>query len=81
MFPPAIDPAIHHSISSTITSTVATAMAGAQTKYDEEMLALYEMIEISLLFRESGFSTSPPNPNASSKVAPPADLPSKATEK
>lgn len=61
MFPPVIDPAMHHSIFSTVTSAVATAMAGAQTKHDKEMLALYEMIKISLLFRESGSSISPPD--------------------
>ena len=45
------------------------------------MLALREMIEKSLLLRESPSITSPPNPDASPKALPAADSLSKATER
>ena len=80
MPPPMMDPAIQHSISNAVTSAVAAALASVQIKHEEEMLALYKIIEKALLLRESGSSTPPSDPNASSKLSPPADLPSKSTE-
>ena len=79
--PPAIDPTIQQLIFSAVTSAIAAAMAFAQAKHEEDMLVLREMIKNALLFRESGSSIPPSNPNASSKLAPPADLPTKSTER
>lgn len=76
-----MDPAIQHLISNAITFAVAAAMASAQTKHKEEMLALRKMIEKALLLKESGSSTPPPDLKAFSKLSPPADLPSKSTER
>lgn len=81
IFLPAIDLAVQHLISSAVTSAVAAAMASAQTKHKEKMLALRKMIEKTLLLRESGSSTPPLDPNASSKLSSPADLPSKSTKR
>lgn len=81
MFPPVIDLAIQHLISSAVTSAVVAVMASAQTKHKEKMLALREMIEKALLLRESGSSTPLLDPNASSKLSLPADLPSKSTKR
>ena len=77
----AIDPIIYYSISSTITSAVATALAFAQTKHKEKMLALREMIEKAMLLRESSSPTPPSNPNMSSKLYLPADLPLKSIKR
>ena len=81
MPPPTIDPAIQHSIYNPVTSAVAAALASAQTKHEEEILALREMIEKALLLIESGSFTPPSNPNASSKLSSPADLLLKSTER
>ena len=81
MLLPAMDPAIQHSISNAVTSAVAATLASAQTKHKEEMLALCKMIEKALLLRESGSSTLPSDSNASSKLFPSADLPSKSTKR
>lgn len=78
---PVMDSVIQHSISSAITSAVIANITSAQTRHKKEMLTLRRMIEKTLLFRESGFSTFLSDPNASSKVFLPADLPSKAIEK
>ena len=56
-------------------------MAFAQIRYKEEMLALRKMIKKALLFRESGSSTPPTDPNKSSKHSTPVDLPLKSTER
>lgn len=77
----AMDSTIQHSISSAITSVVAAVMAFAQAKHKEDILALREMIEKALLLRESGSSTPPFDPNASSKLASLAELPTKSTER
>lgn len=50
-----------------------------QTKHEEKMLALWEMIKKSLLFRDSASSTRFPDPNASSKAFLLTNLWSKAT--
>ena len=76
-----MDPTVEQSIVSTVTSAIAAAVDVIQTKHKEEMLALREMIEKSLLLREFSSSTSPPDPNASSKALPPVDLQSKATNR
>lgn len=76
-----IDPMIQYSISSTVTSAVAAAIASTQAKHEEDMLALCEMIKKALLFRESGSSTPPSDPNTSSKLALPTDLSMRSTKK
>ena len=75
-----MDPAIQHSISNAVTFAVVAALASVQIKHKEEMLALREIIEKALLLKESGSSTPLSDPNASSQLSPPADLPSKSTE-
>lgn len=76
-----MDSTIQHLISNAITFAVAAAIASAQIKHEEEMLPLCKMIKKALLLRESGSSTPLFNPNASSKLSPPADLPSKSTKR
>lgn len=73
-----MDPAVEQSIANAVTSAVTVAVDTIQAKHEEEMLALREMIKKSLLFKDSASSTSPPDLNASSKLSPPADLPSKS---
>lgn len=76
-----IDPMVKQSIASAVISTVTIAVDDIQTKHEEKMLALQEMIEKSLLLRHSFFSTSSLNTNASSKVLPLTNLQSKATDR
>ncbi len=76
-----MDPAVKQSITNAVTSAVTAAIGTIQAKHEEEMLALREMIEKSLLLKDSASSTSPPDLNASSKLSPLADLPSKSTER
>lgn len=45
------------------------------------MLSLREMIEKSLLFRDSPLTTPPPNPDASAKVFTPPNNPPKTAER
>lgn len=72
-----MDSAVEQSIASAIT----VAIAAIQTKHKEEILALREMIEKSLLLRDSVSSTPLPNLNASSKALPPTDLQLKTTDR
>lgn len=81
VLPPAIDPVIQHLISNAVTSAIAAVMTSVQTKHKEEMLAIRKMIEKSLLLREFGSSTPPPDLNTSSKVFLPADLQLKSTKR
>ena len=76
-----MDLAVEQSIASAVTSAVTAAVDAIQAKHKEEMLALREMIEKSLLLKDSASSTSPPDLNASSKLSPPADLTLKSTER
>ena len=75
-----MDPAVEQSIASAVTSAITAAVDAIQAKHEEEMLALQEMIEKSLLLKNSASFTPPPDLNASSKLSPPVDLPSKSTE-
>lgn len=56
-------------------------MTFVQTKHKEEMLGLQKIIEKSLLFRKSTFSTPSPNPNTSNNISALLDLPSKTTKR
>ena len=76
-----MDPAVKQSIASAVTSAVTAAIDAIQAKHKEEMLALREMIEKSLLLKDSASSTPPPDLNASSKLSPPAHFPSKSTKR
>lgn len=76
-----INSAVKQSITNTVTSAVATVVDVIQTKHKEEMLALWEIIKKSLLFRNSSSSTFLPDSNAFSKALPPTNLLSKATNK
>lgn len=81
MPPPTMDLVIQHLIFNAVISTVATAIAAIQVKYEEEMFALREMIEKSLVLRQSAFSTVSPDPNALSKAPPRANLLLKTIER
>lgn len=54
--------------------TITAAVDGIHTKHKKEMFALQEIIEKSLLFKDSTSFTSPPNPNASNKALPSTNL-------
>ncbi len=61
---------------------MATAVAAIQGKHENEILALREMIEKSLLLRESPSATPPPDPDAAPKALLGADsLPKVLTER
>ena len=73
---------LQQSIASAVTSTVATAVASLQAKHESEMLSLREMIEKSLLLRDSPSATPPPDPDTAPKAHPGADpLPKSTTER
>lgn len=72
---------LHKYIRSVMVSAVAMAVVDIQTKYKSKMLSLREMIEKSLLLKESFSTTSASNPNVSSKLFLPADLLSKFTKR
>ena len=59
---------------SAVTSAVATAVAPIQAQYESEMLFLREMIEKSLLLRDSPSATPLPDPNTTLKAPPDGDL-------
>ena len=65
-----MDPTVEQSIASIVTSAMAAAVDVIQTKHSEEMLALREMIEKSLLLRDSSSSTPSPNLDAAPKAYP-----------
>lgn len=62
-----------------MTSAVATAIAAIKVKHDNEMLSLCEMIENSLLVKESFSLIPPPNHDATPKSHPCNDSLSKIT--
>lgn len=76
-----MDSSLQQSITSAVASAVATALADIQAKHEGKMFSLREMIEKSMLLKESPSATPPPGLNASSKLFPPADLTSKSTER
>lgn len=57
-----IDSSLQQSIAIAVTSTVATAVASIQTKHESKILSLREMIEKSLLLRDSPSATPPSRP-------------------
>ena len=77
-----MESSLQQSITSAISSAVSTAVACVQAKHESEMLFLWEMIEKSLLLRESSFATPPPDPDATPKSLPTGDsLPKASTER
>ena len=76
-----MDPMVKQSIASAITSAVSVAVDAIQTKHKLEMLALREMIEKSLLLRNSSSSTPSPDPDATLKAHPATDSLPKALTK
>ncbi len=62
-----MDSSLQQLITSAVASAIATAVSSIQAKHDSEMLSLREMIDKSLLLRESSFATPPPNPDAAPK--------------
>ncbi len=76
-----MDSFLQQSITNAVSFAVAIAVIAIQTKHMNEMLALQEMIEKSLLLQESPSTTPPPDPDASPKALPAADSLLKAIEK
>ncbi len=77
-----MDPSVEQSIASAVTSAVAIAVDGMQAKHEEEMFSLREMIEKSLLLKESPSTISPPSPVTTPKTHSSADsLPRTTTER
>ena len=73
---------LQHSITNAILSAVATAVTAIQAKHEDEMLSLQEMIEKSLLLKESPSAAPPPDRDATSKALPDGDsLPKASTER
>lgn len=68
-----MDSSLQQLITSAVTSVIAIAIASIQAKHDSEMLSLREMIEKSLLLRESPFATPLPNLDAAPKAHPVID--------
>lgn len=65
-----------------VTPTVTTAVVAIQTKHESEMLSLREIIEKSLLLRESPSTTTLSDPDVSLKAHPTIDsLPKNTTER
>ncbi len=77
-----MDSSLQQSITSAVTSAVATSVAAIQTKHENKMLSLREMIEKSLLSKESPSTTPPLNLNATPKAILGSDsLPKTTTER
>ena len=77
-----MDPAVKQLIANTITSAVTAAIKAIQAKHEEEILVLREIIEKSLLLRESLSAILPPDPDATPKANPGANsLPKITTER
>ena len=77
-----IDSSLQQSIASAVTFVVTTMVASIQAKHESEMLSLREIIEKSLLLRDSASATPPPDPDAAPKVRPGANpLPKSKTER
>lgn len=73
-------PAVEQLITSVVTSAVTATVDVIQTKHNEEMLALQEIIKKSLLLKDFAFSTSLPDLNAFNKLFLPTDLLLKSTK-
>ena len=77
-----MDSSLQQLITSAVASAVTTAVASIQAKRESEMLSLWEMIEKSLLLRESPPLTPAPDPDAAPKSLPAGDsLPKASTER
>ena len=77
-----MDSSLQQSITSAVASAVATAVSSIQAKHESKMLSLWEMIEKSLLLRESLSVTPPSDPDATPKALPSVDsLPKASTER
>lgn len=76
-----MDPTKQHLISSAVTSGIIAAMTSMHTKYEEEILALREMIKKSLLLREPASFTLSLDSNASNKASALSDFPSRTTKR
>ena len=76
-----MDSSLQQSITSAVASAVATAVASIQAKRKSKMISLWEMIEKSLLLRESSFATPPPDPDATPKALSGSDSLLKASTK
>ena len=77
-----MDFSLQHSIINAVLSAIVTAVTAIQAKHENEMLSLWEMIEKSLLLKESLSAAPPPDLNATSKALPDGDsLPKASTER
>lgn len=76
-----MDSSIQQSLVSAVTSAVTTAVTAIQIKYESEMLSLHELIEKSLLLRDSSLAIPPPDLDASAKLSTPPDDPTKTSER
>ena len=77
-----MDSSLQQSITSAVASAVSIAVASVQAKHENEMLSLREMIEKSLLLRESPSAIPPPDPDATPKSPPAGDsLPKGSTQR
>ena len=76
-----MDSSLQQSIASAVTSAVARAVASIQAKHESKMLSLREMIEKSLLLRDSSSATPPPDPDATPKSPPGGDFLPKVSTK
>ena len=77
-----IDSSLQQFITGVVSSAVVTAVTAIQTKHENKMLSLWEMIEKFLLLKESPSATPPLNPDATPKVLPGGDsLPKASTER
>lgn len=65
-----IDSFFQQCITSAVTSAVAMAVAAIQCKHDNQILSMQEMIEKSLLLRESLSTTALSDPDAIPKAHP-----------
>lgn len=63
-----MDSSLQQSIANAVLSIVAIAIVAIQTKHKNEMLTLQEMIEKSLVLRESPSATPLSDPDAVSKA-------------
>ncbi len=76
-----IDTSLQQSITSAVLSAFVIAVAAIQAKHENEMLSLWEMIEKSLLLKESLSNTPPPDLNAIPKALLAGDSLPKASTK
>lgn len=77
-----IDSFLQQSIASGVTSAVVITVISIQAKHDNEMLSLQEIIEKSLLVKESLSATPPPDYDATPKEHPSNNsLPKTTTER